>query len=74
MVEHEGWWSLLVLGKVTPIEVGLDSAICGVVIEVQFKQVGVRKRQCQACRNTAKVDWAQEWVCVCQRHSRGHLG
>ncbi len=41
-----GWW-LLSIGKIAPIEVGLNSAIYVIGTEVQFKQVRVHEEMMQ---------------------------
>ncbi len=49
MAKHEGGWWLMTVGKIGPIDVGLDSAIRVIGAEVQFKQVGIPEGQCKAC-------------------------
>ncbi len=49
------------MGKIAPINVVLNSAVCVIGAQVRFEQIGVHKGRCHACWDAAKVDWVQWW-------------
>ncbi len=55
MTKHEGGQWLMTMGKIAPIEVGLDSSVRIVVIKVQIEQVWICKGRCKACHLVGKV-------------------